>query len=262
MIKSEFSETQFVIGYTRELLKPYGPFPYYYLIHAPSTKEEKQSGSDLILRYYGKAYKYSEFYQFKRSKFYDKEIFSDLKGKSIIDTGASNKYGFNIYNTKATRQFNVLQKLSKRKRNRVYYCAPLFNTVAEYNRHFKNATIMANSKVFNIGRTPLSSVKIPLDSNHQIIFDRTTSHICSDPIEISSYLASERNKNLQEEFGNQEVMSLESHVKEVFEVIAQDLVESKNEETLAELSINFMEVQEFLVRYYDIYWYLNLSEAQ
>ena len=49
MEKAEFSETQFVIGYTRELFSSFGYVsPFYFIMHAPSTKEEKKFASDLI----------------------------------------------------------------------------------------------------------------------------------------------------------------------------------------------------------------------
>ena len=115
MEKAEFSETQFVIGYTRELFSSfsYSP-PFCFTIYAPSTKEEKKFASDLILKHFkGSSYRFSEFYQFKRSKFFKGEVFNDLSGKTIIDTSKAPKYGFSIYNTVKTLQFNTLQKLAK-----------------------------------------------------------------------------------------------------------------------------------------------------
>lgn len=195
MKKCEFSETQFVIGYSRELFNSFVYFlPFHYELYAPSTKEEKKLASDLILKHYnGSKHRYSEFYQFKRSKYFDSEVFSDLSGKTEIDTSVNPKHGFNIYNTKSTKQFNTLQKLAKIRKYRVYYCAPMFHTLADFNMYFNSGTIQNNSKVFNLSQKHFQSAKIALDSNHTVLFDRNTSHICSDPIQIESSVASERN---------------------------------------------------------------------
>jgi len=75
MKKAEFSETQFFIDYCKEL------FNYTLeciIFTAPSTREEKARVSAMIIRYLSAngQYKYSEFYQFKRSKYYNKEVFN------------------------------------------------------------------------------------------------------------------------------------------------------------------------------------------
>ena|SRR5688572_31679036 len=171
MKDSEFSEMQFVLGYTRELFNSLG-FPF--RISAPSTREEKQQASDLIIKIYNRSnnYRYSEFYQFKRSNYYNKEIFDSLKGGLTINTATIPKYGFKIYNKRETRQFNVLKRLAIKPKCRVYYCAPLFHTIKEYNRNFSTLSILNNSKVFPVLAEEFQKIRIPLDSNHSIILDR------------------------------------------------------------------------------------------
>jgi hypothetical protein len=262
MENCEFSETQFVIGYTRELFNffPY-TFPFYYFIHAPSTKEEKKLASDLILRHYkGNYFRFSEFYQFKRSKYFNREVFSDLKGKSIIDTSVNPKYGFNIYNSKKTKQFNTLQKLSANKRNRVYYCAPAFHAISEFNRFFGSSTIQSNSKVFNFIQPLIQSAKIPLGSNHKIVFDNTSSHICSDPIEIESLFANERFKQYEGSAPFSESdYNFEAEVKELYNFVVEEIYNLQLNESFERPEINFFEVRDMLLSYFNIYWFPHFS---
>ncbi len=258
MEKSEFSETQFVIGYTRELFNSfYYTLPFYYLFHAPSTKEEKNFASDLILKHYkGRSYRFSEFYQFKRSKYFNKEVFSDLKGITTIDTSTNPKYGFNIYNSKKTKQFNVLQKLAGNRRNRVYYCAPSFHTTAEFNRYFGASTIQNNSKVFNFSQPFIQSAKIPLDSNHKVIFDSISSHICSDPVEIESSFANYRfNQYAEEDFINPSEYNLESEVKELYNFVVEEISILQLDESFERPDVNIFEVREMLLTYFNIHWF-------
>lgn len=255
MEKSEFSETQFVIGYTRELFNSFRyVFPFYFIIHAPSTKEEKKFASDLILKHFkGHSYRFSEFYQFKRSKFFNKEVFNDLSGKTIINTSLTPKYGFTIYNSVKTQQFNTLQKLALKRRYRVYYSAPLFHTVKEFNNYFNSSTIQSNSILFNFSQPNIQSAVIPPGSNHQIIFDRTASHICSDPLKIQGILASERNiKNDDEKF---EENKLEVEIKELYNFVIEEIEINNLNSNFERPEINLFEVRELLLSYFNIHWF-------
>lgn len=67
MAEPEFSETQFVFGYLRELFDQYKgtrwsptASPYFSL---PSTVKEKATSADFLINLYS----HSEYYQFKRS---------------------------------------------------------------------------------------------------------------------------------------------------------------------------------------------------
>ncbi len=253
MEKSEFSETQFVMGYTREL---FNSIISPYLINAPSTSKEAQYASDLIIEYYGHRghYRFSEFYQFKRSKFYSSEVYSSLNGKQHIDTSDKPKYGFNIYNSKKTRQFNVLQKLARVRRHHVYYCAPLFHTVNEFNNFFSLRTILDNSKLFDISQDKLQKANIKLNTNHKILFDRTEEFICSDPEKIDGIIASERPLNISKSEGS-DYVSLEREIKEldsfISETISQFDIPRQNDKGVA----NVFSVKEELLLYFDIHWF-------
>lgn len=251
MFKSQFSETQFFIAYTRELFTDIS-LPYRIL--APSTKEEKKWASDLIIRRYSPflKYSYSEFYQFKRSKYYKKEAFDDLTTKVTVNTKANPMYGFNIYNSSQTEQFNVLQRLAQNKRNRVYYCAPLFHKTKEFNTHFDNLTVLNNSKVFNIRQPFFQNLTISHDSNHKIIFNRATQYICSSPIEIEGYIASERNKYWDDLEDNSEDYSLDKIIEELFYITKECVIKNNNEFTSVE--VNLFEVKELLLKHFNIHW--------
>lgn len=252
MEKAEFSETQFVIGYTRELFSSFGYIsPFHFIIHAPSTKEEKEFASDLILKHYqGRSYRFSEFYQFKRSKFFNGEVFNDLSGKTLIDTAITPKYGFSIYNSIKTKQFNTLQKLAQKRRYRVYYSAPLFHTVREFNTYFNSFTVQSNSLLFNFSQPTLQGAIIPPGSRHQIIFDRKASHICSDPIKIEGILASERNiKNEVRKY------NLETEVKELYNFAIEEIEKNNLNSNFERPSINLFEVREMLLSYLNIHWF-------
>ena len=76
-----FSETQFFIGYCRELFIDISlPFPSI----APSTRKEKASVSEMIICHLSKTdrYRYSEFYKFKHSKYYNTAIFHGIYVRS------------------------------------------------------------------------------------------------------------------------------------------------------------------------------------
>jgi|GEM_PF-1175721 len=254
MEKSEFSETQFVLGYSRELFDSFRYLhPYHYIMYAPSTKEEKAFASDLILRHYkGKYYRFSEFYQFKRSKYFDREVFSDLTGTTIVDTSKAPKYGFNIYNTIKTKQFNTLQHLALKKRYRVYYCAPLFYTIEEFNSYFNTYSIQNNSIVFDLSQPNLQSAVILPGSNHQMIFDRSNSYICSDPIEIQGVIAKER-ENV-ESYQN-EPNELENVVKDLYDFIVQEIEKNDLNVKLERPDMNLFEVRDMLLSYFNIHWF-------
>lgn len=255
MVKSEFSETQFVIAYTRELFNHIlSPFT----IYSPSTRTEKQDASDIVLRHYGSRghYRYSEFYQFKRSKYFDSESFDSLRGGITVDTSATPMHGFDIYNSSKTKQFNVLQKIANKPRCHAYYCAPLFHTVKDFNDYFKIKTILANSKLIPLSQSQLQSVRIPLGSNHKIIFDRANQYLCSDPIEIQGYLASERELNFSTEL-NFDGNYFRDTIKDIHQVLTAEIRESELDGNFEPPPVNFFEVREMLLTYFNIYWFPN-----
>jgi hypothetical protein len=152
MAKSEFSETQFVFGYLRELydklsVTSWSPYlkPYFTL---PSTVKEKDISADFLIRYYS----HSEYYQFKRSDRLKYKLGTVEKDAGVPHSFRT-YYRFDIYNKKTVLksgavkigQFEKLVDLAKNQNDRVYYCAPCFHTEKEFLHHFYDNEIIKNS---------------------------------------------------------------------------------------------------------------------
>lgn len=253
MVKSEFSETQFVFGYLREIFDFY---PWRIGLFMPSTRDEKRWASDAVLRYYTSNghFRYSEFYQFKRSKFFNAEIFDSLRSTINIDTGIKPKYGFNIYNSDKSRQFNVLQRLARQPRCRVYYCAPMFHTLKEFGRYFAAGEVVKNSRLFPFNQNAFQRIRIPLNSSHQIIFDRNEQFICSDPIRIEGFSAEERAQFVDRLDASADA-SFYDHVTEIHSIIMEEIRQYEYF-SIETPPVNYYEVRDLLLTYFDIYWEL------
>ena len=199
MIKPEFSEAQFMFGYTKELTTSFY-FPYKFFF--PTAKQEKDMAADLIIHQMGlkNRYRFSEFYQFKRSNYYNHGVFDSIKKGPVIDTSVNPMHGFKIYNSRTSQQFNLLKEIAKRKRTRVYYCAPLFHTYGDFFVYFQNQTILENSKVFDLKQPFFQNINIRLDSNHKILFDKNNDFVCSAPYKIKGEIALSRDMKLLNEY--------------------------------------------------------------
>ena len=257
MEKSEFSETQYVFGYIRELFSQTLTSPEHFLIYAPSTREEKKLASDIILDFYhDKSFRYSECYQFKRSKYYNNESFTEFNTRREILTLNNPKYGFNIYNSAKTKQFNTLQSLALEPNKRVYYCAPIFHTIEQFNNFFRTQSIHYHSKVINFSQPILQNAIIPTNSNHHMIFDRNTSYLCSEPKQIESYIASERNRQYIElDKETYKKIDFEKEIEYLYKWVVDKIYQYKLNENFEPPIVNFFEVREMLLLYFNIHWF-------
>jgi hypothetical protein len=250
MVKAEFSETQFVVAYLREAFTEWEKkFPFYRW-YMPSTATESRTATDLILKYGSGKYKYSVFYQFKRSNFYNLEKITDLAKTKVIDTGVDNSYGFKIYNKSTTKQFNVLQRLARFKKNEVFYCAPLFYTIAECRNYFRSNSILDNSKLIDFKDASMQAVTIPFDSYHRVIFDKTNSYICSDINEVKGYIAREKLASLNYDVGDDSEKCFNLNLEELRKILFEDdrqLNEKDNRN-------NIFYLREELATIYNIIW--------
>lgn len=185
MAKSQFSETQFVMGFLGEYFKRYrlrypkrkAPFTL------PTTSVEPIFGSDFIIQGLSNI----EFYQFKRSEFMrikrgDREI------KSGLPKSFRPYYRFKIYNKGTIPQFDRLRHIaSLHPRFKAYYCAPKFSTNNEFFNFFWNQDIIDNTAIINCNQFNQSGFFPPYfninDGNiHYIVFNKTdtTGYLCSD----------------------------------------------------------------------------------
>ncbi len=256
MLKSEFSETQFVLGYAREL---FNSIPNVFRIYAPSTREEKEWAADLILKKYGKKnrYKYSVYYQFKRSKYYNHKIFYSLKGGITINTSITPKHAFNIYNVSGSKQFNYLQKLAKKPRKKVYYCAPLFHTMNDFNTFFSQKTIMTNTMHFDMAQQEIQRLKVPINSSPLVLFDTVDKHICSDPIKIEGTTI-DVNQLLEINRAYDSINFTEgisSELSILREIAFQEELISFLPEQSDNIYLNFIEYREWLLKLLNIFWF-------
>lgn len=255
MKKCEFSETQFFIGYTREL---FNSIPGIFSMVAPSTVAEKAFAADLILRHFSKnhRYKFSVYYQFKRSHLYNNEIFSSLRGGNVIDTAHKRMYGFEIYNSRKTRQFNVLQRLATKPRSKVFYCAPLFHSTEMYNKYFEGKTIKRNSILFDVADPEIQRIRIPLNSTHRFIFNRREQFICSDPIRIKGFVGNKiRFDKMINEFEPIEfVNGIDIELKNLNEILSDFKTKWKMPSIGNNRYISFLDYREWLFRVLNIHW--------
>ncbi|WP_035336514.1 hypothetical protein [Dokdonia sp. PRO95] len=185
MAKSEFSETQFVMGFLGEYFHQYrvkypGRKPPFTL---PTTSMEPLTGSDFII----KGLSNLEFYQFKRS-----ELLRTKRGKREIKSGISKDllpyYRFKVYNHGNIPQFDRLRDIAKcHPRFKTYYCAPKFSTNKEFYDLFWNQKIIENTAIINCNQFNQAGFNPPHfnindGDQHYIVFNSTDpkGYMCSD----------------------------------------------------------------------------------
>lgn len=188
MAKSQFSETQFVMGYLGEYfsklrkLRPHSS-PKFIL---PTTSVEPLTGSDLIIERLSGL----DFFQFKRSEFMDKRRGSS-EIKSKLPKSFRPYYRFHIYNGGGIPQFDRLREISAlHPRLNTYYCAPKFHTNREFHNIFWRQEIMNNSVLIDCGQFNLPPFKKPhfdIDDGdlHYMVFNSSPlGYLCSEKKEF------------------------------------------------------------------------------
>jgi hypothetical protein len=215
MQPSDFSETQFVVGFLREFLnRPQKQFWLSNYLRLPSTVTERRTGADVIVE----GCIGSDFLQFKRS-----DYLQNRRGlpndQRRVDKSYFDCFRFKVYNSQRTRQFETLRKLAKRPNNYCAYIAPLFHTFNEFDTHFARASIMPNSieiecSQFNAGE--FAALRYRNNSNHHILFNGRDNHcwFCSEP-----KIAKANHAILLKERQSREQIDFISHVDEIFNVL-------------------------------------------
>ena len=205
MQPSDFSETQFVVGFLREYLNSFTK--RYWLarfILMPSTVTERRTGADFIIN--NTRPKGSDFFQFKRSDYLSNRRGLPLNQR-LIDASFFPCYRFKVYNTNRTKQFDVLRNLARRSYNHCAYIAPAFHTFDEFNTYFAYENIMANSVEIECSQFNSSTfAHIVPGTNHNILFNLNASDcwVCSDPVKISfnrALFLKEKIYNIQYDLG-------------------------------------------------------------
>ena len=169
MAKSEFSETQFVFAYLRELFQRYSSTLW--SLKAPpdshflSTVKEKDISADFLIKHYS----HSEYYQFKRSDRLKYKL-GALEKSAGVAPDFRTYYRFHIYNRRSTMpdgtekagQFEKLRDLASNPGDRVYYCAPCFHTEEEFFDSFNKSTIINRSIRIDCSQFNESRFQLPL----------------------------------------------------------------------------------------------------
>jgi hypothetical protein len=216
MINSQFSETQFVIGFLREFLnRKSRRYWFQNFLKVPSTVTEIQTGADLIIEKVSG----SDFFQFKRSD-YLKNRRGLPRSQRQLDKSFFECFRFKVYNSSGSRQFDTLRMLAEKPNNYCAYIAPLFYRYSEFDTFFQNVSIMSNSiqiecSQFNTGefRSLNSSTGI-----HHLLFNDRDRHcwFCSDPIQAVSKPAI-----LMKERAGEVSIDFASHVDEILSVLIE-----------------------------------------
>lgn len=138
-MKSNFSETQFQFAILHEMVNKSLPFD----IFLPNTISETKLGYDAkIINSKG----IPVFYQFKISEY----LFNN--GKESVDMGGS-YFRFHTYKIKNNKlnQHNLLCELNKVFRN-VFYVAPCFYKIEDFQKFFKCGNINGHSKFIRFNK--------------------------------------------------------------------------------------------------------------
>jgi len=202
MEPSNFSETQFVVGYLREYLDRSKHFWLNNFIRMPSTTTERATGADLIFK--KKSVKGSHFLQFKRS-----DYLLNKRGlrnpQNIIHKSFFPCYRFKIYNDTGSEQFDTLRKLARRPNNHCAYVAPMFHTYSEFDNYLALKQVVLNSAIieinqFNIAQFRHSIFTLRPDEVHYLLFHIPDDDcwFCSEPIKVKK----EKGFALKETFSN------------------------------------------------------------
>ena len=262
MAKSQFSETQFVFGYLSEeyLAQNRAPglfSPWEYFMF-PSTLIERELPVDFFADYYT----HSEYYQFKRSEYFQKR-----RGSREIAEGVPRSYldyyRFKIYNNTTSTvlgQFEKLIELSRMFPNDlVCYCAPCFHTESEFLLHFQNRSIVRNSVIIDCQQFDHINFQPPnFDINdglsHYMVFKLGTNigYLCSEPVEIQIMNAKSRVEGYITQEGNSFLDTISTLYNECY---LKDGFTSTIEKIRTEdIKEQFFIVGRYLLQFYSILW--------
>ena len=176
-MKTEFSETQFAYGVTREI-EDNIIWSNVGVPRFPTLRDEAELGYDVS---FDRGI-YPIFLQYKVPKFLSR---GNAKHWEIFNRPF---YRFNIYGNKISNQHQRLYELSM-VHEKTYYCSPAFHTYDEYCEYHRNRKIAENS-IF----VPLSSIGEILDNqDHTVIYNINPNeyYFCSKAKKINAYRGKE-----------------------------------------------------------------------
>jgi len=210
-MRSKFSETQFSFGIMREIVDGL-VFGYVGVPIFPSLIQEGEHGWDVRFDSSMTAY----FLQFKVA-----EKLTSKNAKEMSAFSGNPYFRFKTYPDYQSKQHELLFSLSKNDRNNVFYCAPAFISIKEFEANFLNKKIAQES--FFVNLKDFSDVNNT--EQHSICFQLNPISkfmIFSNPKEIKGFVGwnnlrqsvSEQNKRYQSisEFTIETYVLLREHV--------------------------------------------------
>ena len=170
----EFSETQFLFCFLRELLNKNHQISMPFI---PTQRKEKTLGYDSRLKNGFHVF----FIQFKVP-----ESRISLKAKYYKDFNSLPYYCFKIHNKSNNNQHQTLTQLAKKNPGSVYYCTPAYNTYIELEKSFDSNQIIINSKFIDCGHKNLQNLST---GDHCITFQNNCNkgYIHSNKSEVDMF---------------------------------------------------------------------------
>lgn len=156
-MRPSFSEFSFGFGVSTEIQQTLKGLAVAAPIF-PSLIEEARLGYDVKFPLLGA----SVFLQFKRSDALTRASAAEWK------VFGGPYYRFPIYRLRESKQHNRLVMLGQREPF-VYYCAPLFRTIEEFNRYYLAGDLLDNTEAIRTANLPL----LRDNNQHSIVYDRT-----------------------------------------------------------------------------------------
>lgn len=170
-MKPEFSESTYVFSLVNEMAKKYS---FNLAPVFPSLYEEGRTGGyDAEVNIQGIPF----FFQFKLSNFLSR---SNAKKYGVFN---SSYYEFHIHASKKSKQHELLLNLEN-SGNPVFYVAPRFHKLNDFNIHFNDNRMVSES----IWLTAKEIGVLPDEKQHSVCFDKNISsvYLFSEPREINS----------------------------------------------------------------------------
>lgn len=216
MQTSEFSETQFVVGFLREFLNSHSQkYWIQNFLRLPSTVTERKTGADVIIQNVSG----SDFFQFKRSDYLKNRRGLPWDQRQIAPAFFE-CYRFHIYNTQRTRQFETLRNLAKKAHNYCAYIAPLFYTFDEFDHYFQRHNVMRNAieiECSQFSKGEFANFRYRYNQSHHLLYNRhEICFFCSQPLKTKAKLAI----SLKER-GYKESINFLTHIDEIYSILKQ-----------------------------------------
>ena len=178
-LHERLSEFSYGYGVTREIERLLDGVGVHTVPFMPSLLQEKQIGFDVGFGGRG----IPLLLQFKLGQSLRRFVRSDMSHSP--PALARPFFRFSVDTSEPDGQFETLLK-AEVDHAEVYYIAPRFADWLHYVRFFEDGAVLEHSVMVKPGdiRSQLNSNGSP-DGHHRIVYDRSSVHVCSEPVEIT-----------------------------------------------------------------------------